>query len=340
MDRTFDVAVVGATGLEGETLLELLDERRFPIGTVHVLGDEESVGERVRLGGRELKVEFLGPFDFSRVQIAFFSAGSEVSAEYAPRAAAAGCLVIDDTACFRNEPDVPLVVPEVNPEALAGFRGRNIVANPNGSTIAMLVALKPIYDAVGIDRINIATYQAVSGTGREAVEELARQTAQLLNGRPVETGVYPKQIAFNLIPHIDVFLDNGYTREEMKILWETRKVLGDDRIRVNATTVRVPVFFGHSAVVNVETGHKITAAEARKLLSKAPGVKVLDKHQPGGYPTPVSEAVGNDFVHVGRIREDVSHRRGLDLWIVADNVRKGGALNCVQIAEFLVKEYL
>jgi aspartate-semialdehyde dehydrogenase len=274
------------------------------------------------------------------VEIGLFSAGASISAEFAPKAAAAGCVVIDNTSHFRRDEDIPLVVPEVNPHAIAGYTQRNIIANPNCSTIQMLVALKPIYDAVGIERINVATYQAVSGTGKEAIEELASQTARLLNGQPVECEVYPKQIAFNVLPHIDTFQDNGYTREEMKMVWETQKIFEDDTILVNPTCVRVPVFFGHSEAVHIETREKLTATQARALLEQAAGVVVIDERASGGYPTPVTESAGSDPVYVGRIRDDISHPRGLDLWVVSDNVRKGAALNSVQIAECLLKEYL
>jgi len=339
-EKRFDVAVVGATGAVGEAMLEILAERDFPVGRLYPLASSRSAGKKVRFRGEELTVGDLAEFDFSKVQIGLFSAGASVSKEYAPKAAAAGCVVIDNTSQFRYEDDIPLVVPEVNPEKVADYRNRGIIANPNCSTIQMVVALKPIHDAVGIERINVATYQAVSGTGKEAIEELAQQTALLLNGKPIETRVYPKQIAFNALPHIDVFLDNGYTKEEMKMVWETRKILGDDTIQVNPTCVRIAVFYGHSEAVHVETREKITAEQARALLEKAPGVSVLDERAPGGYPTAVTEAAHHDAVFVGRIREDISHPRGLDLWIVADNVRKGAALNSVQIAEILVKDYL
>ncbi|HEV2110914.1 MAG TPA: aspartate-semialdehyde dehydrogenase [Gammaproteobacteria bacterium] len=339
--KTFDVAVVGATGAVGGAMLEILAERDFPCGKVYALASERSVGERVAFAGRELKVENLADFDFSRVQLGLFSPGASVSAVYAPKAAAAGCVVVDNTSRFRYEADIPLVVPEVNPEALAQYKVRGIVANPNCSTIQLMVALKPIYDAVGIERINIATYQAVSGAGRSGIEQLASETALLLNGKPLEKGgKFPRQIAFNVLPQVDDFQDNGYTREEMKIMWETRKILGDDDIKVNATAVRVPVFYGHSEAVHLETRDRITAQAARALLAKAPGVVVLDDRRPGGYPTAVTEAARRDAVFVGRIREDLSHPRGLDLWVVADNVRKGAALNSVQIAELLVKSYL
>lgn len=339
-ERTFDVAVVGATGAVGETMLSILAERAFPVRNVYALASERSAGKRVPFGDRELVVEDLADFDFSKVQIGLFSPGASVSAVYAPKAAAAGCVVVDNTSQFRYEDDIPLVVPEVNPLAIAQYRNRGIIANPNCSTIQMLVALKPIHDAVGVERINVATYQAVSGTGKEAIEELAQQTAALLNGKPVECKVYPKQIAFNVLPHIDVFMENGYTKEEMKMVWETRKILGDDSIMVNPTTVRVPVFYGHSEAVHIETREKITAERARELLSGAPGVTVLDKREPGGYPTAVTESSGRDGVFVGRIRDDISHPRGLDLWVVSDNVRKGAALNAIQIAEVLIREHL
>ena len=281
----------------------------------------------------------LDTFDFGQVQIGLFSPGAAVSRIYAPRAAAAGCVVIDNTSEFRYVDDIPLVVPEVNPTDIAHYRNRGIIANPNCSTIQMLVALKPIYDAVGIERINVCTYQAVSGTGKEAIEELAGQTAALLNGQPIEAKVYPKQIAFNCLPQIDVFQDNGYTKEEMKMVWETRKIMGDAGIMVNPTTVRVPVFFGHSEAIHIETRDKITAEQARVLLQKGPGITVIDERREGSYPTAVTDAAHADAVFVGRIREDISHPRGLNLWVVADNVRKGAALNSVQIAEMLVKSH-
>ena len=339
-NRKYDVAVVGATGAVGETMLSILAERNFPVNKVYALASARSAGTRTPFKGGELTVEDLANFDFSKVQIGLFSAGGEISAQYAPKAAAAGCVVIDNTAHFRYDDDIPLVVPEVNPDKIAEYKNRGIIANPNCSTIQMLVALKPIYDAVGIERINVCTYQAVSGTGKEAIEEMVAQTAALLTGGEVTAKVYPKQIAFNVLPHIDVFQDNGYTKEEMKMVWETQKILGDASIKVNPTTVRVPVLFGHSEAVHIETRQKITAAEAQALLRKAPGIKVLDERKPGGYPTAVTESAGRDAVFVGRIRDDISHPLGLDLWVVADNVRKGAALNSIQIAEELVKQYL
>ena len=340
MSRTFDVAVVGATGAVGETMLEILEQRNFPVGKVYPLASERSAGKRIQFKHQQLVIGNLADFDFSRVQIGLFSAGASVSKIYAPKAAAAGCVVIDNTSQFRYDDDIPLVVPEVNPEKIAGYRDHGIIANPNCSTIQMLVALKPIHDAVGIERINVCTYQAVSGTGKEAIEELAGQTANLLSGKPIEASVYPKQIAFNVLPHIDVFQDNGYTKEEMKMVWETRKIMGDESIQVNPTAVRVPVFYGHSEALHIETRDKITAQQARQILDQAEGVEVYDEHQDGGYPTAVTEGANLDPVYVGRIREDISHPRGLDLWVVADNVRKGAALNSIQIAELLVKNHL
>ena len=340
MTRKFDVAVVGATGAVGETMLEILAERNFPVNNVYPLASARSAGKKVAFGNRQLTVQELDSFDFSKVQIGLFSAGASVSAEYAPKAAAAGCVVIDNTSQYRYDDDIPLVVPEVNPGAIKDYTNRGIIANPNCSTIQMLVALKPLHDAAGIERINVCTYQAVSGTGKEAIEELATQTAQLLNAKEAVCEVYPKQIAFNVLPHIDVFQDNGYTKEEMKMVWETRKIMGDDSIQVNPTAVRVPVFYGHSEAVHLETREKLTADQARDLLASSPGIVVLDERVDGGYPTAVTEGANHDPVYVGRIREDISHPRGLDLWVVADNVRKGAALNSIQIAEVLVKDYL
>ncbi len=339
MSREFRVAVVGATGLVGETMIQVLEERKFPVSELHVLASNRSLGKRVSFKGQSLPVRELATFDFSAADIALFSPGAEVSREYAPKAAAAGCIVIDNTSEFRYQDDIPLIVPEVNPHAIAQYKNRRIIANPNCSTIQLVVALKPIHDAVGIERINVATYQSVSGAGREAVEELAQQSIELLTGKgPVQARVVPKQIAFNCVPHIDRFEDNGYTREEMKIVWETRKILEEPALRVNATAVRVPVFYGHSEAVSIETRTKITPEEARSLLQKAPGVQVLDERRAGGYPTAATEAANRDTVYVGRIRQDESTDRGLNLWVVADNVRKGAATNSVQIAEILAQQ--
>jgi len=321
-------------------MLEILAERNFPATEVIALASERSAGARVNYGDQTLKVQVLERFDFTGVAIALFSAGGSISAVHAPRAAAAGAIVIDNTSEFRYQDDIPLVISEVNPHAIARYKTRGIIANPNCSTMQMLVALAPIYRAVGIERINVATYQSVSGAGQRGIEELGRQSAALLSLQPIEPKKFPVQIAFNLIPQIDVFLDNGYTKEEMKMVWETRKIFEDESIQVNPTAVRVPVFYGHSEAVHIETREKITAAAARKLLESAPGVVVVDDPKPGGYPTPVTHAAGQDPVFVGRIREDISHPRGLALWVVGDNIRKGAALNAVQIAELLVKHHL
>jgi aspartate-semialdehyde dehydrogenase len=334
--KSFKVAVVGATGAVGEVMLSILAERKFPISELVALASERSAGADVDFGGRKIAVQNLATFDPTGVDIALFSAGGGISKEYAPKFAAAGAVVIDNSSAFRYDDDVPLVISEVNPEA-AKNRPRGIIANPNCSTMQMLVALAPIHRKVGIERINVATYQSVSGAGRSALEELGRQTGALLNFQDPDPQRFPVQIAFNLIPHIDDFLDNGYTKEEMKLVWETRKILGDDSIQVNPTAVRVPVFYGHSEAVNIETKTKITPEEARQLLESAPGVVVVDDRKAGGYPTPVTHASGTDPVYVGRIRDDLSHPRGLNLWIVSDNIRKGAALNAVQLAELVAK---
>ncbi len=337
---SYKVAVVGATGAVGEALLAILAERDFPVSELVPLGSERSAGGKIDFASKPHTVRDLATYDFAEVDIAFFSAGAAVSREHAPRAAAAGAVVIDNTSEFRYQDDVPLVISEVNPHAIAQYTLRGIIANPNCSTMQMLVALAPIHRAVGIERINVATYQSVSGAGRSGMEELGRQTAAMLNFQPAEPSTFPRQIAFNVIPHIDEFLPNGYTREEMKLVWETQKILEDPGIAVNATAVRVPVFYGHAEAVHIETRDKITAAQARELLQRAEGVVVMDEPRPGGYPTPVGDAAGKDAVFVGRIREDISHERGLDLWVVSDNIRKGAALNAVQIAELLVSSYL
>jgi aspartate-semialdehyde dehydrogenase len=340
MSDTYNVAVVGATGVVGEALFEILAQRKFPVGRIHALASERSLGKTVIFGKRKLDVENLAEFDFSGIDIGLFSAGASISEVYAPKAAAAGCVVIDNTSRFRYDDHIPLVVPEVNPEKIADYKKAGIIANPNCSTIQMVVALKPIYDAVGISRINVATYQAVSGAGRQAIEDLARNSADMLSGRPLKLKGKAKQIAFNAVPHIDVFLDNRYTKEEMKMVWETRKIMGDDDIQVNPTAVRIPAFFGHSEAVHIETRKKISAREVCEILRNAPGVKLLDGTETGEYPTAVTDASGNDPVYVGRVREDISHPSGINLWIVADNIRKGAALNSVQIAEILAKNYL
>lgn len=340
MSKKYSVAILGATGMVGESLLDILSERNFPVNKVYPLASERSIGESVLFGNKTLDVIDVADFDFSLAQIAIFSAGAEVSKKYAPIAAAAGCVVIDNTSYFRTDPEIPLVIPEVNPERVADYKNHNIIANPNCSTIQMLVALKPIYDAVGINKITVATYQSVSGTGKAAVSELIKQSMQLLNGQPTEAKVYSQQIAYNVLPHIDDFLDNGFTKEEMKMIVETHKIFADPNIIVNATTVRVPVVAGHSEAVTIEMKQPLSASAARLLLSKAPGVEVVDNPEKAEYPTVLKHAVGNDPVYVGRIRNGINDESTLNLWIVADNVRKGAALNSIQIAEILVQKYI
>ena len=334
MNSGMNVAVVGATGAVGEAILEILEQRRFPIKNIYPLGSPRSAGSTIIFNGRTLTVGVLDDFDFSVVDLSLFSAGASVSAEYAPKAVNSGSIVVDNTSNFRRDPDIPLIVPEVNLHALDQHRG--IIANPNCSTIQMVVALKPIYDAVGIKRINVATYQAVSGAGKRAIGELMAQSASILDGKPVQAEEFPTQIAFNAIPQIDIFQENGYTREEMKIIWETKKIFEDETILINPTAVRIPVFHGHSEAVHIETHAKITASQVRDLLSSAPGIKVIDERKPGGYPTPFTDAANEDQVFVGRIREDISCATGINLWIVSDNIRKGAALNSIQISEELL----
>jgi len=335
--RTFDIAIVGATGAVGDVLLDLLAERRFPVGRIVVLASARSAGAEVRFGKRSLKVADLAGFDFAGIDFAFFSAGGAVSAEHAPRAAAAGTTIIDNTSHFRMHGDIPLVVPEVNAGVLEGWHRRSptggIIANPNCSTIQMLLAVAPIHRRWGVRRINVATYQAVSGAGRRAVEELGRQTADKLNFRKARPEVFAQPIAFNVLPRIDKADESGYTREELKMHHETRKILGDDRIMVNATAVRVPVFYGHSEAVHLETDQPFELDEVRAVLAAADGVRLFDDTLD---PTPLEHGSGRDETCVGRLRRDLSHPHGLDLWVVADNLRKGAALNAVQIAERLV----
>ena len=351
----YNVAVVGATGLVGKTMIQVLAERKFPVNQLHALASERSAGRTVDFGDRQVPVRPLNDFDFSGVHIALFSAGASIAAEYAPRAVRRGAIVIDNSSAFRYDDDVPLVVPEVNPQALSDCRSRGIIANPNCSTIQLVVALKPLHDAAGIHRIGVATYQAISGAGRRAMEYLVRHTADMMagKGRPEETNESTEQepdhngqatatapsVAFNAVPHIGEFQDNGYTKEEMKIVWETRKILDDDALRISATAVRVPVFFGHSEAVNVELKRELPVDEALGLFRGAPGVILMSQDQAGGYPTPGINATQSDAVFVGRVREDISHEMGLNFWIVADNVRKGGALNAVQIAELLIRDH-
>jgi len=338
MSQLYDVAVLGATGAVGQMMLEILQERKFPIGNIYPLASSRSAGGKITFNNKQVEVLDVDNFDWTQVQIGLFSAGGSVSEKWAPIAADAGVVVIDNTSHFRYDEDIPLVVPEVNPEAIAQYTNRGIIANPNCSTIQMLVALKPIHDAVGISRINVATYQAVSGSGKSAIDELAGQTASLLNAREVETKVYLKQIAFNVIPQIDVFTENGYTKEEMKMVWETQKIFGDEYIMVNPTAVRVPVFYGHSEAIHLETRTPISAEEVRSLMRHAPGVKLIENEE--DYPTPISDSAGHDDVFVGRIREDISHASGINMWVVGDNIRKGAATNSVQIAEVLIRDYL
>lgn len=335
----YNVAVVGATGVVGQEMIRILEERKFPVDKIKLLASERSTGQFLGYKGKAEKVHLLSEETFEGIDIGLFSPGASVSAVYAPKAGKAGCVVVDNTSQFRMDPDVPLVVPEVNPKAIAQYKKRNIIANPNCSTIQMLVALKPIHDAVRIKRIVVSTYQAVSGAGKEAMDELSDQVLAIYGQKDIEKKVFPYQIAFNCIPQIDVFLDNGYTKEEMKMVNETKKIMGDDSIKVTATTVRVPVFNSHSEAVNIETEKKITAKELKDLLSKAPGVKVVDDAKNKLYPMPI-DASEKDEVFVGRIREDESLMNGINMWIVSDNLRKGAALNAVQIAEILIKEYL
>ncbi|QIR14148.1 aspartate-semialdehyde dehydrogenase [Shewanella aestuarii] len=337
MSQEFNVVVLGASGAVGQTMIEILEERNFPVAKLFPLASSRSAGETVSFHGKQVEILDVDKFDWTQAQIGFFSAGGDVSAKWAPIAGEAGCVVIDNTSHFRYDIDVPLVVPEVNPEAIADFRNRNIIANPNCSTIQMLVALKPIYDAFGISRINVSTYQSVSGTGKKAIEELAGQTAKLLQGLPIEPSVYPKQIAFNVLPQIDKFMENGYTKEEMKMVWETQKIFADDDIVVNPTAVRVPVFYGHSEAVHLETRQPVGAEDVKAVLRDAPGVVLFESDDE--YPTAVTESAGQDPVYVGRIRKDISHSHGINLWVTADNIRKGAALNSVQIAEILIRDY-
>lgn len=338
MTKKVNVAIIGATGMVGAAALSILEERKFPIDKLYLLASKRSTGEVREFNGKEYRLLDLENFDFSQTQICFFCASNAIAAEYVPKAAGMGNIIIDKSSYFRYHDEVPLIVPEVNDDALSEFRKKNIIASPNCSTIPIVMAIKPIYDAVGILRMNVATYQSVSGTGKDAVTELVEQTAQLLNGKPITTKIYPQQIAFNVLPHIDDFQENGYTKEEMKIVWETHKIFKDDSIAINPTAVRVPVFYGHSAAVHIETKDKISAEQAVSLLSNAPGMKVVTGKYP--YPTPVHDAAGNDLVYVGRIREDISCKKGLNLWIVSDNIRKGAALNAIQIAERLLQNYL
>jgi len=336
--KKYNVAIAGATGAVGGAMLDVLRRKNFPIGELRLLASERSIGKKISFAGKELSVQLLSRNAFKDIDIALFSAGASRSLEFAPAAAAAGAVVIDNSSAFRMDPEIPLVVPEVNPHAIARYTNRGIIANPNCSTIQMLVALKPIYDKVGIKRLVISTYQAVSGTGVEAIDELTSQVRAWAAGKPMEHKVYPHQIAFNCLPHIDSFLDNGYTKEEMKMVNETRKIFEDDTIGVTATAVRVPVIYGHSEAVNIETRQKISAAEVRELLSHAPGVQLVDEPTLARYPLAI-DCEGKFETLVGRIREDESIANGINMWVVSDNILKGAALNAVQIAEYFVANY-
>ncbi len=338
-EKKINLAVAGATGAVGNQMIACLEERNFPVKSIKMLASRRSVGRELRFRGDLIPVEELTETSFKGVDIALFSAGGGTSQKFAPIAAEDGCIVVDNSSAWRMDPDVPLVVPEVNPHAIAGYTVKGIIANPNCSTIQMVVALNPIHKKFGIKRIVVSTYQAVSGTGKKAIDELFDQTRAMINFLDYKNAVYPHRIAFNCLPHIDVFQDNGYTKEEMKMVNETRKILEDNTIGVTATTVRVPVFFGHSESVNIETKEPITADETRTLLKASPGVGILDDPQNNIYPL-ATDAAGQDLTLVGRIRQDESIPNGINLWIVADNIRKGAATNTVQIAEVLAKEYL
>jgi aspartate-semialdehyde dehydrogenase len=336
---SYNVAVVGATGAVGEQKREVLEERQFPVGELRLLASERSAGQFLPFQGRQIRVDILKEDSFEDIDIALFSAGGSVSAKFAPIAVAAGAVVVDNTAHFRMEPDIPLVVPEVNAKEIGKYTARGIIANPNCSTIQLVVALKPLHDAARLKRVVVSTYQSVSGAGKRAMEELSLQVEALFNGKEIAKEKFPHQIAFNCIPHIDVFMDGGYTKEEWKMINETRKILGEPNLPVTATTVRVPVFCSHSESVNVETVVKLSAAETKQILREAPGVILADVPEENIYPMAI-EAVGKDATYVGRIREDNSVANGLNLWVVADNLRKGAALNAVQIAEILIRDYI
>jgi aspartate-semialdehyde dehydrogenase len=339
MSKGYSVAVAGATGAVGQMMIKVLEERAFPVGRIRLLASERSEGRELVFNGEKVRVQKLDHNSFDGVDVALFSAGGDRSLTFAPSAAKAGAVVIDNSSAWRMDPDVPLVVPEVNPHAIAGYKNKGIIANPNCSTIQMVVALKPLHDYAGIKRIVVSTYQAVSGTGQKAIIELEGQIKAWANGQPMENRVYPHRIAFNCLPHIDSFLDNGYTKEEMKMVNETRKILETPDIKVSATAVRVPVFYGHSEAVNVEFERNLSPQKAKELLADAPGVRLVDDPKANEYPMAI-EAAGQDLTFVGRIREDLSCANGLVMWIAADNIRKGAATNAVQIAEILIRDYL
>ena len=335
----YNVAIAGATGAVGGAMLDVLERRNFPIKELRLLASERSVGKKLVFRGEEIAVQLLDKDAFTGIDVALFSAGAARSLEFGPAAAAAGAVVVDNSSAFRMDPEIPLVVPEVNPHAIAQYKKRGIIANPNCSTIQMLVALKPIFDKVGIKRIVVSTYQAVSGTGNPAIDELSSQVKAYAAGEEINCEVYPHQISFNCLPHIDSFLENGYTKEEMKMVNETRKIFEDETIGVTATTVRVPVVYGHSESVNIETKQKITAAEVKELMAGAPGVQLVDNPANNEYPLAL-DCAGKFETLVGRIREDESIDNGINMWIVSDNILKGAALNTVQIAEVVIEDYL
>jgi aspartate-semialdehyde dehydrogenase len=339
MSRLFNVAVAGATGAVGNQMITCIEERNFPVKEITFLASSRSAGKKLKFRGDQVVVQEMTEDSFEGIDIALFSAGGSTSEAFAPFAARAGCVVIDNSSAWRMDPDVPLIVPEVNPHAIARYTNKGIIANPNCSTIQMVVPLAPIHRKAGIKRIVVSTYQAVSGTGKKAIDELFNQTRAMINFLDYKTEVYPHRIAFNCLPHIDVFLDNGYTKEEMKMVHETRKILEDDTIGVTATTVRVPVFFGHSESVNIETHKKMTPAEVKELMEKSPGIKLVDNPSENVYPLAIN-AAGIDDTLVGRIREDESIENGINMWIAADNIRKGAATNAVQIADLLARDYL
>jgi len=330
-----DLAIVGATGIVGETILSLLEHSTLAIRKIFPLSSKNSIGKAIIFKNKEIYVESLEAFDFTQVKLVLFAANNDIAKKYAPKAVKSGCWVIDNSSEFRNDDNIPLIVPEINGNIVSTLRTPCIIANPNCSTIQMCMALKPIYDKAGISRVNVATYQSVSGTGKKAIIELAKQTGDLLNGRPIKATIYSKQIAFNVLPHIDVFLDNGYTKEEMKMSWETKKIFNDDDIKINATAVRIPTFFGHSEAINIETREHISILDVERALKKFSGIKIIKGKEP--YPTPMLDSVGNNNVFVGRIRKDITHPNGINLWVVTDNVRKGAAWNALQIAELTAK---
>jgi len=340
MTKKYNVAVVGATGAVGMMMTQVLLEKNFPIDNLYLLASKKSSGKKMNISNREFTVESLDGFNFSNVDIALFSAGSDISEKYAKEATNKNTIVIDNTSFFRYDENIPLIVPEINPDEIGNYKSSGIIANPNCSTIQMLVAIKPIHDVYKIKRINVCTYQAVSGTGNDAIKELNDQVNAYVNKKEIISEVYPKQIAFNVIPQIDKFMKNGYTKEEMKMVWETKKIM-DDKIEVNPTTVRVPVFYGHSEAIHLELEKKITAGDAKKLLSaKGNGVILIDEHTDGGYPCAANECENSNEVYVGRVREDISCEKGLNMWVVSNNIRKGAAYNSVQIAELLIKDYI